>query len=187
MTISVIIPTLGNRPEMLAKAIASVKAQTVPAHEIIVVDYEDNTEGNQARRINYGVRKSTGTHYVFMGDDDMLMPNFIQKMTELADGYDIVSTGFQNFGEDEGVNYPGRVPLCSTIVSREMYDKTEGYEEGAGVACDAAFYYQCFELGAKWNNNQGIYLYKSRVHPGQYSKVANWDAAKTYINTKYAR
>lgn len=137
MTISVIIPTQNNRPEMLKEAIASVKAQTVPAHEIIVVDYEDNTEGNQARRINYGVKKSTGTHYVFMGDDDMLMPNFIEKMTELAGDYDIISTGFQNFGEDDGINYPGRVPLCSTIVSRKMYDKTIGYEEGAGVACDA--------------------------------------------------
>jgi len=40
MKISAIIPTLGNRPEMLKEAVDSIKNQTVSVHEIIVVDYK---------------------------------------------------------------------------------------------------------------------------------------------------
>ncbi len=186
MTISVIIPTLGKRPEMLAEALASIEAQTVPAHEVIVVDFPDDAPGNQARRLNWGVKKSTGTHYVFMGDDDQLLPNFIEKMTEYAEGYDLISTGFENFGDEQGVHYPGPGPLASTIVKREMYDKTQGYDPEADVACDGEFYRQCLELGAKWNNVNG-YLYRTRVHSGQYSRAANWEQANRYIENKHRK
>lgn len=176
---------------MLAEAIASIKAQTVAAHEIIVVDYPDETFGNQSRRLNHGVKQSTGTHYFFMGDDDKLMPNFIEAMTEaFAEAeqkyskMDIITSGFQNFGEEKGIHVPAKFPLASTVVSREIYDKTKGYDEAIPIGIDADFYFQCFELGAKWKVIPHT-LYLSRVHKEQYSRVGNWGNYKKLIRNKY--
>lgn len=187
MKVSVIIPSLGNRPEMLAEAIASIEAQTVPAHEIIVVDYKDDTYGNQARRINEGVKKSTGDAYVFMGDDDQLMPEFVRRMTEELEkdiNMDIITSRFQNFGEDDGVHGPNTFPLCSTIVRRRIYDRTEGYDERIPIGIDADFYFQCFEKGARWSIIPDI-LFRSRVHKDQYSHTGDWSNYKPLIHEKY--
>lgn len=186
MKVSVIIPSLGNRPKMLAEAIASIKAQTVPAHEIIVVDYKDDTFGNQARRINEGVRKSTGDAYVFMGDDDQLMPKFIETMTDkmTENNYDIITSWFQNFGDENDVHGPGGFPLCSTLVRRRIYDKTQGYDEDIPIGIDADFYFQCFEQGAVWTVIPAV-LYRSRVHKDQYSHTGDWGNYKELIHKKY--
>lgn len=187
MKVSVIIPSLGNRPEMLAEAIASIKAQTIPAHEIIVVDYKDDTYGNQARRINEGIRKSTGDAYVFMGDDDQLMPNFIEVMTKHMESpmnWDIVTSFFETFGEENGVHGPNAFPLCSTLVRRSMYDQTQGFDERIPIGIDADFYFQCFELGAKWTIIPDV-LFRSRVHKNQYSRTGDWSDYKALIHEKY--
>lgn len=185
-SVSAIIPTQNKRPQMLAEAIASIKAQTVPVKEIIVVDFEDDAFGNTARRLNYGVKKSTGTHYFFMGDDDQLMPQFVEKiMAAFDDETDIVTTGFYVFGDEEGSHLPGRFPLCSTIVSRAIYDKTQGYDDTIPIGCDADFYFQCFEAGARWKKLTGDFLYKSRVHPLQHSKTGDWGNYNQIIKAKY--
>ena len=64
---------------MLHEAVLSIKSQTVPT-EIIIVDNSDVSYGNQARKINEGVRRSKGEYYFFMGDDDILAPNFSERM-----------------------------------------------------------------------------------------------------------
>lgn len=188
--VSAIIPTLGKRPDMLHEAVLSIKAQTVPT-EIIIVENSDTTYGNQARKINEGVRKSKGKYYFFMGDDDILAPNFSERMLKEFEEaerknlhWDIVASRFQNFGDDTGTHGPNAFPLCSTVVSRAMYDKTDGYDERAGPGCDAEFYFQCFEKGAQWTIIEDI-LYFSRVHKDQFSKVADWSKYHPLIKEKY--
>lgn len=186
MKISAIIPTLGNRPEMLKEAIRSIDNQTMPVHELIVVDFKDTTYGNQSRRLNKGVKESTGTHFFFMGDDDILMPNFIERMTQEfeKEPYDIITSRFEVFGDEEGVHCPDSFPLCSTVTSREIYDKTQGFDEEIPIGIDADFYFQCFEAGAKWKII-GDVLYRSRVHKDQYSRTGDWSNYHPLINKKY--
>lgn len=187
MKISAIIPSLGKRPEMLAEAISSIHAQTVPIHEIIVVDYPDETYGNQARRINEGVQKSTGEAYFFMGDDDVLMPNFVERMTKEFESnrqWDIVTSRFEVFGEETGEHGPAGFPLCSTVVKRSMYDKTKGYDPNVPIGIDADFYFQCFEQNAQWTTIPDV-LYLSRVHKDQYSLTGDWTGYKPVIMAKY--
>lgn len=188
--VSAIIPTLGKRPDMLAQAVDSLKLQTIPV-EIIVVEDRDESYGNQARKINEGVKRSKGEYYFFMGDDDILKPNFAERMLqEFETGkqrnlhWDIVASRFQNFGDNNEIHGPGAFPLCSTVVSRAMYDKTDGYDERAGPGCDAEFYFQCFERGAKWTIIEDI-LYLSRVHKDQFSLSADWSKYHPLIREKY--
>ena len=184
--VSIIIPTLGKRPEMLKEAIASIEAQTIPC-EVIVVKDPDKSFGNQQRKINKGIRQSSGEFYAFMGDDDRLKPDFAEKMLqefEKDPELDIVTSLFETFGSESGVHGPDRFPLCSTLVRRSMYDKTKGFDEEVPIGCDADFYFQCFELGAKWKKIPDI-LYESRVHPEQYSLIGDWGDYKEIIRKKY--
>ncbi len=95
--VSVIIPTY-NRPELLVRAVNSVKNQTYPNIEIIVVDdaqdsatsalvsrmsnvrllvNETNKGGGFSR--NRGVKEAQGLYINFLDDDDILYPTKIDK------------------------------------------------------------------------------------------------------------
>ncbi len=92
--ISVVIPAYNAR-KFIAEAIESVLAQTLPAHEIIVVD-DGSTDGTgefvkerYARRVkviqqenkgasaarNTGIHEATGNILQFLDADDLLLPN----------------------------------------------------------------------------------------------------------------
>jgi len=92
--ISAVIPT-HNRPQQLHAAVASVLAQTMPPHEIIVVDDGSRPEvdpqlfndlpipvqvvrNNEAQGVasarNLGVKSATGDFIAFLDDDDSWLP-----------------------------------------------------------------------------------------------------------------
>jgi glycosyltransferase involved in cell wall biosynthesis len=119
--VSVIIPTYG-RSDMLMRAINSVKSQTYANIEILVVD--DNEPGsefsqqveqiietlrfdnlslvkqekhiNGAAARNAGIRASKGEFIAFLDDDDMFMPEKIQRqvkeINKLDNSYGAVSS-----------------------------------------------------------------------------------------------
>lgn len=98
-TVTVIIPTR-NRSGLLAEAVESVRAQTYPVHEILIVD--DQSDDHHRRRLaalaatspvirvheltkhhgrsrarNEGLRQATGTLVLFLDDDDLLDPAMV--------------------------------------------------------------------------------------------------------------
>jgi glycosyltransferase involved in cell wall biosynthesis len=102
--ISVIIPTF-NRPLYLAEAVQSILNQTCPAMEIIIIDNASDPEHNYAiSRIgdlhpfirlirmetnkgpgharNAGISQSCGNWLLFMDDDDVLSPDYIETCME---------------------------------------------------------------------------------------------------------
>lgn len=99
-SISVVIPTY-NRGALLERALASVYAQTVPAHEIVVVDdgSRDDTAARMAGhrgRVNFlqqqnagagvarntGMQAATGDWIAFLDSDDVWSPDHLQKLAE---------------------------------------------------------------------------------------------------------
>lgn len=108
--ISAIIPTY-NRAHTLGNAIRSIEAQTVPVHEIIIVDdcSSDGTEsflktqypqcvyirlpfrsGAQAARAE-GVRHASGDWIAFLDSDDMWLPEKNRwQLEKAAEGYPVV-------------------------------------------------------------------------------------------------
>lgn len=110
--VSVIIPTYGRSPEIVLRAVESVKKQTYTEWELYVVD--DNKEGNlyseplkgllegqNDSRIHYlrmeknsgacaarnkGIRESSGEYVAFLDDDDEWLPERLEKqLPALAD------------------------------------------------------------------------------------------------------
>ena len=100
MTVSVVIPTFNRRP-LLERALQSVLAQTVPAHEVIVVD-DGSTDGTaemvasqfpevglvrqknrgvSAAR-NVGIRASAGEWIALLDSDDEWLPSKLERQLE---------------------------------------------------------------------------------------------------------
>ena len=99
-SVSVIVPTY-NRPGLLARALASIRAQTFADYEIIVVNDggEDVVEltklfdpiiykqhganrGLPAAR-NSGIRLSYGNYITYLDDDDLWLPEHLSKLVGL--------------------------------------------------------------------------------------------------------
>jgi glycosyltransferase involved in cell wall biosynthesis len=102
--VSVIVPT-HNRPDMLAEALASVRAQTFTDCEIIVISngehpdmsgrsfaaakqagarYYAVDEGNVAAARNFAVERAAGEWVAFLDDDDLWLPQKLERQLSAA-------------------------------------------------------------------------------------------------------
>ena len=106
MTISIIIPAY-NAAKWLPAAVASVRAQTRPADEIIIVDdgstdgtwalcrefgsdvrYVRRENGGLAAARNTGVANTTGEWLLFLDADDILLPSALASLASTAESSD---------------------------------------------------------------------------------------------------
>jgi glycosyltransferase involved in cell wall biosynthesis len=131
--VSVIIPTF-NRAHYLPQAIQSVLAQTVPVHEIIVVDdgSTDNTpdiimaygdkirylkqknQGPSAAR-NYAMREVRGNWVAFLDSDDLWVPEKNQLQAEFVRQHPYLEFVFGNlaiFSEHQSDDKPEILDLA---------------------------------------------------------------------------
>lgn len=130
--VSVIIPTF-NRPTFLECAVRSALTQTYPAHDILIIDdgsdaaYQEKIKGlaglspsisiyhfyknrgvSAAR--NFGLSKATGDFVLFLDDDDLLHPQFLESNLECFDqnpDIDIVSCRRHTFYSPNTPDRPG--------------------------------------------------------------------------------
>jgi len=179
MKVSVILPTY-NRSRMISEAIDSVLNQTFKDFELIVVDNysTDNTESAvqsyRDKRIryyknhnhglvsvsrNYGIEKSGGEYIAFLDDDDLWLPEKLEKQLILLDSnkelglvysdyYNMDSNGnligepcFRSlkpfrgnvFNELIVVNF---VPQLTVLIRREALDVVGGFNLKYRIAQD---------------------------------------------------
>lgn len=103
MTISVVIPAY-NAAQWLPSAVASVRAQTLPADEIVIVDdgssdgtrelcrtfgtgvrYVARENGGLAAARNTGVAATSGEWLLFLDADDVLLPDALASLLRTAE------------------------------------------------------------------------------------------------------
>lgn len=164
-TISVIIPSR-NRPGMLREAVASVVAQTYRPLEIIIVLTGADAETTRAARAlerdysglirvlvtaplnlaatrNAGLAVARGAWVSFLDDDDLWIPDKLEKQMEAAQtsGAELVTTNWIRFGagmpdeqwQPHGLNldYP-RMLILNNFVSVGALARTEMLHELGG-------------------------------------------------------
>ena len=174
--VSVIIPTY-SRPTTLDRAINSVLEQTYENVEAIVVD--DNNPGTEARSLtehlmlkyksepkvkyiqhefnkngsaarNTGVRNSNGVYIAFLDDDDIFLPNKVEKQVEkmesLSEDWGACYTAFYTQKKElhrikSTINDEGNVYLkalmrelgiaggSNLLLKRSIFDELNGFDE----------------------------------------------------------
>jgi glycosyltransferase involved in cell wall biosynthesis len=120
--VSVVIPT-HNRPEMLAEAITSVRAQTFADYEIVVVSNGESDDmrrasrevttahdgryfalrhGNVSGARNFGVEQAKSEWIAFLDDDDLWLPNKLERQVAEAQrtGADMIACYCAKFFPD---------------------------------------------------------------------------------------
>jgi glycosyltransferase involved in cell wall biosynthesis len=120
-TVSVIVPT-HNRPDMLAGALASIRAQTFTDYEVIIVSNGENEEmaalsracaerhgtvyelpeGNLPAARNYAIAQAKGAWIAFLDDDDIWLQNKLELQLAEADrtGADMIASDYIEFYPD---------------------------------------------------------------------------------------
>ena len=144
MKVSVIIATY-RRDEPLRRAIASVKNQTYPDVEIIVVDDNANEAWNgivenivhafddivyiqnqencgSAKTRNIGIFAATGEYITFLDDDDEYLPGKIEKQLEvmIEDSSDFSLTDLKLYNEDGSFNSARYRDYLKTVESKNL-------------------------------------------------------------------
>lgn len=121
LSISVVIPTC-DRPALLPRALASVRAQTLAPLEVIVVDDgavppavdgagvlpNSHASGPSGAR-NCGAALARGTLLAFLDDDDEWLPGYLAAAVEriAADRLDVLCTDLL-YRYDDGSERPGK-------------------------------------------------------------------------------
>ena len=119
--ISVVVTTY-NRKDLLKETIESILAQTYQNFDLIVVDnysdydffaliesfkfdkirpYQNHNNGIIAVNRNFGIEKAKGDYIAFCDDDDVWMPDKLEKQVDYLQQHkvDMISTGFVFFNE----------------------------------------------------------------------------------------
>jgi glycosyltransferase involved in cell wall biosynthesis len=166
--VSIIIPTF-NRSKILVKTLQSILNQTYTDYEIIVVsngstdDTEEVIKHFQDKRLRYffqegsgspasprntGIKMSKGHFIAFCDDDDIWLPNKLDKQVKFLKenpDYDICCTKMKRFNdktawvildeEAEGalnslsLLYKNTVPLSSLVMRRKILNDNELFDE----------------------------------------------------------
>lgn len=114
MTVSVCIPHLPYRGDMLLEAMASITLQTQPPDEVMIAS-DVTREGASATR-NRALRMASSEFVAFLDDDDWFLPNHLEFLhnyivhddADLAYSWFEVPNGFDPFRVD-GVSPEGHV------------------------------------------------------------------------------
>ena len=176
--VSVIVPT-HNRPDFLEKTLQSILKQTYKNLQIIVVSNgfnqknkeivenlkdkrilykEQENSGSPSSPRNHGIRLSKGKYVAFCDDDDLWMPEKIEKQVEALEknlNYDLCYSKMLRFDgkkewaipHEEGPStlksllYVNTIPISSVFIRKKNLDIYGGFSEDpkVGTAEDYEF------------------------------------------------
>ena len=174
--ISVVIPCF-NQGQWLRQAINSVRKQTWPAAEIIVVDdgstdstaevaqsmgvrvvTAESNSGPAAAR-NLGIKVATGNFILPLDADDVLHAKFIERTLLYRNRSDIIGTHVQNFGFENSVWRQRTLKptlqdmlyenslVVTSLYRREMWEAIGGYNTDYNYVEDWEFWLRALAAG----------------------------------------
>ena len=210
--VSVVIATR-NRAEMLRESLHSVLCQTYRRLEVLVIDdgSEDDTEdvvasladprlrylrqehaGISAAR-NLGTESATGDWIAVHDDDDIMLPDRIERQLRVAgDDVDFIYGAFINFDDETGAlelhhgrNYgygpalmSGFAPGHSTWLVRSDVMRLFPYDEGIRSAVDNNVVFRMLRAGVRFRHS-GVICLLRRVHSGRITTTGG--ASQKYV------
>lgn len=210
---SIVIPTY-NRAKTLGRAIESVLGQTFPAFEIIVVDdgssdrtkdvvesftqiryvFQSNSGVSSAR--NKGAELADGDWLVFLDSDDEILPNALEKFTNVATalpqasillgGYSLIKNGVETFVLPEEGKYIGHLS-GSFAIKKVDFIESAGYDSNLRFAENTELFFRIEKLRL----TQGLVPFPImkyyQQNEGGNSNLKEMTAAILYILEKHPK
>lgn len=164
MSVTVVIATIPPRREMLKRAVASVRRQTVECNLAIAED----TDGDGGAATRNRAQESVRTEWLaYLDDDDELLPHHVEHLLRHAalTGADLVYPlyeGRDNItpeGPEGDIEYHVRhinsmIPV-TVLVRRELVEQVGGFPveqtpDGEGVCYEWGLWIRLLDAGAKF-------------------------------------
>jgi glycosyltransferase involved in cell wall biosynthesis len=120
MNITVVMPTIPPRHNLMLRALDSVSAQTLPATAVVIET--DNGRLGAAEARNRALRSVDTEWVAFLDDDDELLPDHLKLCARYAtlSGVDVVYPGYEVFGGEDPVNCFG-IPFDASLLKRRNF------------------------------------------------------------------
>ncbi|GAA0656241.1 glycosyltransferase family 2 protein [Salarchaeum japonicum] len=130
--LSVIIPTLSKSDDI--PVTNALDEQTFSDYEVLL-----QRENNASKARNTGIRKANSEKLVFLDDDSIPHPNYLERASALLDKYPAVGGHIQHPQNsplaEVGYDFPeAEGPMkewigCNMAVRREVFEKVGGFDE----------------------------------------------------------
>lgn len=120
MNITVLVPTIRPRVDSVARALLSVRAQTLPPVSVLVE--EDRGRLGAAAVRNRMLRRVATEWVAFLDDDDELLPDHLKLCARYAtlSSVDVVYPGYECVGGEDPVNCFG-IPFDASLLKRRNF------------------------------------------------------------------
>lgn len=153
--ITVVIPTIEERADMLAEALESVGKQTVGEPAVLVAVDSDRVGPAEVR--NRLVEQVCTPWILFLDDDDLLHADYLETVMPSFDESDIVYTwcvedgfnvGLDRLFDEVELKRANYIPV-TICVKTELFRSIGGFPSGVAYE-DWAMYLKFLDVGAKW-------------------------------------
>ncbi len=188
--VSVIIPS--HRPQYRVIAEASVDAQTFGERQMVV-----NASPLWWReKINATIRSSAGEFFLFLGDDDALLPHCLEKMMHRArQGYDVVVADCETFGEgwtrratfgdfSREAFQRGNPVWITSLCRRSVFDELGGFDMNQ-IWFDYDYWWRAFLHGASFGHVPEVLWRHREGHAGKGTDGVDANEARRLLYEKH--
>lgn len=158
--VTILLPTLGKRPEGLERCLDSIKKLNYPQYLIETIVLKDEPRRGVPERVKEGVEKSKGYHIVFASDDIEFTPDSLIQAVIASDRHALVA--FETGGE-----------VCEHFLIRKTFISKIGGEifdtRLSHVGVDNLLWEKCKKL------NQAIHLDPAKITHYHFSRGSAFD------------
>ncbi len=190
LRVSVVIPTY-NRAGYLSAAIDSALSQSVPPHEIIVVDdgseddtpqvcarygdlvtyiHQENAGPSSAR--NNGIEQATGELVAFLDSDDLWLPGKLERQVPLFEADESLGLcATAHYRCDESGKVVGLHSICPTKpagILREIIARNLFCTPSVMVRRECFRHAGMFDVGLKFGEDWDMWLRVLSLYPGAF-------------------
>lgn len=120
MSITVVVPTIAPRYDLLVRALASVRAQTLAPARVVVMEDRDRLG---AAAVRNRILDRVDTEWTaFLDDDDEFLPDHLKLCARYAtlSGVDVVYPGYEVVDGEDPVNCFG-LPFDASLLKRRNF------------------------------------------------------------------